>query len=155
MSNPGPIVRSGLAIFVACASLAMLITPTGSALADPKASPVTVVNPATGPALVSRVDDPGRSAYQAVPETTDCPSGKTCIFHFPAIPGGYRLVIQHVSGSLALSGTPSDGVGIDYSAPLALDPQELPFSSRHLLLPGVGSINRFYSTSRAEMRPPS
>jgi hypothetical protein len=110
LSNPAPITRSGVAILVA--SLVVLVTTTGGVPADTKSSPVTVVNPAispvpttvgnpaTSPALVSRVDDPGRSAYQSVLSDSDAhcePFGLLCIYNFPAVPQGHRLVIQHIS----------------------------------------------------------
>jgi hypothetical protein len=77
---------------------------------NPAASPVptTVVNRATGPALTSSADDPGRIAYQSTNSTT-CGAG-TCGFSFPVVPAGHRLVIQHVSGELIFSGGTPTGV---------------------------------------------
>jgi len=112
MSNPAPITRFGVAILVALTSLTMLVATTGNALADTKASPVTVVNPATSPipttvdnpatspALIGRVDDPGRSAYQSLSSDSDAHRDtfrQVCLYYFPAVPQGHRLIIQYIS----------------------------------------------------------
>jgi hypothetical protein len=68
---------------------------------------VTVVNPSTNPALTSRVDDPGRNAYQSFIAATNCEGLGACLIHFPAVPTGHRLVIEHVTGSLKLSSQPN------------------------------------------------
>ena len=100
-----PPARCGLAVFAALAGLAIINAPIQTALGDKPSTPVTVVNPATSPALTSNVDDPGRIAYQTAqePECTLNP----CDFSFPDVPAGHRLVIQHVSGELFLALTPS------------------------------------------------
>jgi hypothetical protein len=106
--------------FVALASLAILASPVHRALADPPIGqvdvvnsatspvPTTVLNPATMPALTSSVDNPGRNPYQAFINANNVCVGLTlCIIQFPDVPGGHRLVIQHVSGSGSFSSTPS------------------------------------------------
>jgi hypothetical protein len=90
----------------AFASLALLATPIEWALADKPSTPVTVTNPAASPALTSSVDDPGRIAYQSVQTPPNCAGANGCAFAFAAVPTGHRLVIQHVSGELILTGTP-------------------------------------------------
>jgi hypothetical protein len=58
MLNSAPITLSGVAIFVALASVGVLVAPIESALADTKTSaPVTVVNPVTSP-VPTTVDNP-------------------------------------------------------------------------------------------------
>jgi hypothetical protein len=66
------------------------------------ASPARVVNSVTGPALTSRIDEPGRIPYQATVRP-NCAGGANCFFNFATIPAGHRLVIQHVSGILSFN----------------------------------------------------
>jgi hypothetical protein len=90
------------------ASLTVFVVPIEGARANPPTSNVIVVNPATEPALTTNVDDSGRIAYQS---RTTCDLGGTgCIFVFPAVPKGHRLVVQHVSGRL---GFRSDASGVE------------------------------------------
>ena len=69
------------------ASLTALVVPIDGARANSPTSNVIVVNPATEPALIRSVDDPGRIAYQST-ATCDLP-GTTCNFYFQR----YRKVI--------------------------------------------------------------
>jgi hypothetical protein len=64
---------------------------------------VQVSNPASSPALTSRIDDPGRIPYQQalVGSTTTVASG--------AVPANHRLVVQHISGQLTCTSSPSAG----------------------------------------------
>jgi hypothetical protein len=74
------------------------------AFADPT---VNVVNPPTQPVITSSVDNAGRTAYQsAVFGATDPSCSQLCVFAFPAVPTGHRLVIQHVSGGLLSNANP-------------------------------------------------
>jgi hypothetical protein len=121
-------VRRRVAVFAALASLAIVAAPSEWALGQKPSTPVTVtnpqvpvtvdnpatnpvptsvVNPATMPALTSSIDDPGRIAYQNTMTSTNCMSGTQCNFVFPNVPVGHRLVVQHISGSLNMIGTPS------------------------------------------------
>jgi hypothetical protein len=96
--------RHRLAMLAALAGLAMLAAPIERALGA--GAPVTVVNPATSPALTSSVDDPGRIPYQFSSNGSCQLNG--CTFRPPAdVPIGKRLVIQHFStrGSLASAAT--------------------------------------------------
>jgi hypothetical protein len=95
----------------AFASLALLAAPIEKALADKPASPVTVVNPATNPAVTSSVDDPGRIAYQAQASARTDSGGcssvfSACTFTSPVVPAGKRLVIQHVALQVSLAVPP-------------------------------------------------
>src|SRR5262245_45700952 len=63
---------------------------------------VSVVNPATHPALTSSVDNPGRIPYQidhfVNKNTDDCSTAQDhCSFLLPDVPAGKRLVVQHVA----------------------------------------------------------
>jgi hypothetical protein len=69
--------------------------------------PTSVVNPAASPVLTSSVDDPGRIAYSSIINNQACDGQSVCTTGFPNVPKGGRLVVQHVSGALALTGTPS------------------------------------------------
>jgi len=72
-----------------------------------------ITNPPTNPVPTSSIDDPGRTPYQSF-LNKNC-AGEQCIFNFPAVPAGHRLVIQHVSsGELVFSGTPT-GIQISVS----------------------------------------
>jgi hypothetical protein len=65
-------------------------------------SPVKVVNSTSAPALNSSVDDHGRIPYQSQSNqsTTDCTNASSCIFPFPPVPAGHRLVLERVTGSI-------------------------------------------------------
>ena len=83
------------------ARLTALVVPIDGARANSPTSNVIVVNPATEPALTRSVDDPGRIAYQS---TAECIlDSNACSFDFPAAPKNHRLVVQHVSSSLAVA----------------------------------------------------
>ena len=76
------------------------------------ATAVPVVNTASTPLPVNSINDPGRVPYQAT-STQLLPSqtGGTLTFVFAAVPSNHRLVIQHVSGYLAVaSGSTSAGI---------------------------------------------
>lgn len=107
-----PLIRTSLPCFAVLASLAVLATPVGRALGDDnRSTPVTVVNPATNPALTSSVDNPGRIPYQSTSETGSCSAGGTgavCEVSFPnTVPKGHRLVVQHVSASTFFTDNPA------------------------------------------------
>jgi hypothetical protein len=104
MIGIGRNVRRAMFSFAAIASLASGTIPAwalGSTL-------VTVVNPSTNPALTSSINDPGRVPYQAFVDKTGACSGSFCIFDFPAVDAGHRVVIQHISGIVQFNTTPSD-----------------------------------------------
>jgi hypothetical protein len=96
-------------------SLATVTAPAQKALGDKPSTPVTVVNPSTGPALTSSIDNPGRIPYQSE-AVVSCGSGasSSCQFSFAAVPQGQRLVVQHVSGSLSFN-NPPDAVAVALS----------------------------------------
>lgn len=93
-------------------SLAIVTAPAQKALGDKPSTPVTVVNPSTGPALTSSIDNPGRIPYQSE-AIVSCGSGSSssCQFSFAAVPQGQRLVLQQVSGSLSFN-SPPDTVAV-------------------------------------------
>jgi hypothetical protein len=82
-------------------SMTVFVVPIDGARANPPTSNVIVVNPATEPALTRSVDDPGRIAYQSRAECIL--DSNACSFDFPAAPKNHRLVVQHVSGTLAFA----------------------------------------------------
>jgi hypothetical protein len=60
---------------------------------------VEVVNPTTSPVQTNPVNvtDPGRIAYQSTIVNT-CLGDSSCVFNFPAVPAGHRVVVQHIVG---------------------------------------------------------
>ena len=84
---------------VAVASLLLTIVAPRAAHAL-VATLVQVVNTTTNPAIVSNMDDQGRTPYQAQilgTSAANCPAEGSCAFTFDAVPAGHRLVVQHVS----------------------------------------------------------
>jgi hypothetical protein len=67
---------------------------------------VNVTNPATAPVLSLNVNDPGRIAYQS-DLSLSCNSTTQCAGSFPIVAANHRLVIQHLNGEVAFSGSPS------------------------------------------------
>jgi hypothetical protein len=67
---------------------------------------VQVSNPATNPALTSRIDDPGRIPYQ---KNFSCqlPVGNGCTVVTGPVPANHRLVVEFVSGNVSFSGLAS------------------------------------------------
>ena len=111
-------LRSNLGV-AALATLAALTSPVHPTFADPPVNqvnvvnpatnpvPTTVVNPANMPALTSGVNDAGRQPYQKRINTNGGCVGLTlCDIVFPAVPQGYRLVVQNVSGQGFYNGSP-------------------------------------------------
>jgi hypothetical protein len=68
---------------------------------------ITVVNPATMPALTSSVDNPGRVPYQSHATNINCAGSEGCETTHTTVPSGHRLVIQHVSLRFDTTGNPS------------------------------------------------
>ena len=87
------------------ASLTTFVVPLGGARANPPASNVIVVNPATGPALTRNVDDPGRIAYQSEAACLLIVEVSVCDISFSEVPKNHRLVVQHVSIELTTTAT--------------------------------------------------
>jgi hypothetical protein len=79
------------------------------------ATPVRVTNSSSAPAIGSSVDDPGRVPYvsQAALGSQSCQLNE-CVFNFPPIPAGRRLVVQQVSGFIQL------GAGTSIAARVAM-----------------------------------
>ena len=78
-------------------------------------SPVKVVNTTSAPAIASSMDDHGRIPYWSVVfggtpfgGGTSCSGQNACQFIFGPVPSGHRLVIEHTSGALDLSGLVSE-----------------------------------------------
>jgi hypothetical protein len=69
---------------------------------------VKVVNTTSAPALNSSVDDHGRVPYWSELLAGSCVAGVACTYTFGPVPIGHRLVIEHVSGSVAFSGGASE-----------------------------------------------
>src|SRR5262249_32254810 len=92
-------ISMGLGSVVVIASFFMLVAPKAARAIQQQL--VQLVNTTSNPAIVSNMNDPGRIPYQSTLMTTPqtCPGGiNECLFTFPAVPAGHRLVIQHVSG---------------------------------------------------------
>jgi hypothetical protein len=80
---------------------------------------VQVSNPATNPALTSRIDDPGRIPY-ALGELCP-PAGNSCFVSFPAVPANHRLVIEYLVGTANFSSPPSfSRVTLTRGSPMAI-----------------------------------
>jgi len=60
------------------------------------------VNTSANPVPTSPVNvtDPGRIAYQSTVDNTGKCSGTACIFSFPVVPAGHRVVVQHIAGNV-------------------------------------------------------
>jgi hypothetical protein len=66
---------------------------------------VSLGNSAAQPLFFRNVEDRGRVAYQSlniVPPSASC-SGQQCSFTTAQVPPGHRLVVEHISGALALT----------------------------------------------------
>jgi hypothetical protein len=83
-----------IGVVALAAALVNLLAP--QAVHAAVAALVQVSNPATSPALTSRIDDPGRIPYQ---KDIQCqPIGGECAFQSGPVPANHRLVVQHISG---------------------------------------------------------
>jgi hypothetical protein len=90
-----PLVTAGLPVLAIVGLLGFAPRAVHAAVA----ALVLVSNTAANPAIVSNIDNPGRTAYQASQQTTTggvC-SSNSCTFSFAAVPAGHRLVVQSVS----------------------------------------------------------
>jgi hypothetical protein len=92
---------------------------TGTPSIDVANTPTVNVNSLPPVSLASttalslhNLDDRGRNPYQAVVDMTGKCPGTTgppepeCFFNFPRVPVGHRLVVQHVSGVIQITGLP-------------------------------------------------
>lgn len=111
--------RCSVAILLALGLGPLAITTSGQAAAPPVVTgqvtvinpptspvPANVVNPATSPALTSSTDDPGRIAYQSAGQINCASNVGPCEATFSVVPSNHRLVIEHVSGAIAVSSNP-------------------------------------------------
>jgi hypothetical protein len=62
---------------------------------------VNVTNPAIAPVLFLNVNDPGRIPYESYITLMTCGGDQVCDVQFGGVPGGDRLVVQHI----AIAGT--------------------------------------------------
>jgi hypothetical protein len=77
----------------------------GHALAAEPSQPVIVTNGTANPVQVQGTINIGLNPYQhqrGVSDLSTCPS-QQCIFNFPPVPQGQRLVITHVSAQVGLA----------------------------------------------------
>jgi hypothetical protein len=74
------------------------------------AAQVQVANTTANPVPTNAVDvtDPGRIGYQATINNAGKCSGTECLFSFPTVPSGHRVVVQHISGAVGFTGPPID-----------------------------------------------
>jgi len=82
---------------------------------------VEVVNPTTSPVATSSVNvtDPGRIAYQSTVNNVGKCSGSSCLFAFPTVPAGHRVVVQHIGGVVSFVTAPST-IMVEVETPGAL-----------------------------------
>jgi len=66
---------------------------------------VEVVNPNTSPVPSLNVTDPGRIAYQSTVSFNagNCSGATACVFSFPIVPSGHRVVVQHIGAYVAVN----------------------------------------------------
>lgn len=85
-------------------SVAVTNTPTVNVGNTPS---VNVANTSAQPVPSVSIDQPGRIAYQSQVSKSDgsCTGASMCFFDFPSVPGGHRVVIQHISGIVSFAGT--------------------------------------------------
>jgi hypothetical protein len=86
----------GIVAVVFAAALVNVFAP--HAVHAAVAALVEVSNPATSPALTSRIDDPGRIPYQIYQTCNGCSS-----FNFGPVPSNHRLVVEHISGNWVIN----------------------------------------------------
>jgi hypothetical protein len=68
-------------------------------------SPVRVMNTSSAPAIASVIDERARIPYDSVQLLPNaCTGAAFCNITFGAIPANHRLVVQHVSGNLTVTG---------------------------------------------------
>jgi len=79
-------------------------TPTVNVANTPN---VSITNTAVNPAVVSSVNEPGRIPFQSTIDNSSKCSGISCLWLFSAPIAGHRIVIQHISGLVDFSSTPS------------------------------------------------
>jgi hypothetical protein len=82
------------------------------------ATPVTVTNTSSAPAIGSSIDEPGRVPYvsSVLDLGNTCGLGFECDFNFPVVPAGHRLVIQEISGFIQFNYNPGVFVQVFLSA---------------------------------------
>src|SRR5215469_10785283 len=98
-------IRTYLLVAIASAVAGMIGAAFGTGTAQAVvATLVEVVNPTSSPVPTSPVNvtDTGRIAYQST-VTNQCAGPSTCVFFFPAVPAGHRVVVQHISGNVGVS----------------------------------------------------
>ena len=69
-------------------------------------TPVQVMNTSSAPALGADVEKLARIPYESTAVGSNCPSGGgvgACFFNFAAVPAGYRLVVENLSGYFQIS----------------------------------------------------
>jgi hypothetical protein len=74
---------------------------------------VSVLNPNTSPVPSLNVADPGRIAYQATVNNLGKCANQGCSFGFPTAPAGHRVVVQHITAEVSLTGAQIN-VGVEF-----------------------------------------
>ena len=67
---------------------------------------VSVVNSPSSPVPTLSVTDPGRIPYQLEIDVS-CNPSTVCVFSFPIVHAGHRVVIQHIIGIITYSPAPT------------------------------------------------
>jgi hypothetical protein len=115
---------------IAFAGLLALLAVLGRFYATPLLAQVRA-------ALVQNVDDPGRIAYQsAITGLTSQICQPFCTFNFSPVPNGYRLVVQHVSGSFIANGNSNSASVLLFGA----TPSGPNFQSVNFFVPAAPAI---------------
>jgi hypothetical protein len=78
--------------------------------------------------LVENIDEPGRSPYQSVGRPLGMINTNTCAVDFAPVPPNKRLVVEHLSGFTAVTGTTNTLLG-SFSAPNLRGGPEIYFSA--------------------------
>lgn len=55
---------------------------------------------------VKAEEDEGRIGYQSTVNMTGSCTGSSCVFKFPAVPAGRRLVVEHITGFVTFTAPP-------------------------------------------------
>ena len=94
---------TGLAAVAGLMALGAIIPRAANALYS---SPVSVVNPSTQPVQGADVEKLARIPYESTAVGSNCPAPGNvgaCFFNFSAVPAGYRLVVENLSGYFQIS----------------------------------------------------
>ena len=110
-------------------------------------SPVRVMNTSSAPAINSAIDVPGRVPYQSQQLLTGCAGSSFCNVSFVAVPANHRLVVQHITGNLTVTGANAMIVNLQCTNCTA-------FLNSAFFSPTAGGTNAFDAPVLAYYDPP-